>query len=82
VRNGIMHDAETRSRWRVEKTVPTTVIPQKDTNGDYQLNRTQFHGALKAAFEDWVARLRGGDVACREKMRMRMDEIIAKHYAR
>lgn len=81
VRNGIMHDAETRNRWLVEKTVPRDVILRKNKNGDYQLNRTKFHGALRAAFDDWIAKLRGGNPALRGKMRKRMNEIIAKHYA-
>ena len=82
VRNGIMHDAETRNRWLVEKTVPSDVIAQKRENGDYVLNRTKFHGALKAAFKDWVAKLRDGDAELRGKMRERMTEVIAKHYAK
>jgi hypothetical protein len=81
VRNGIMHDAETRSRWIVEKTVPGDVVVQKNEQGDYVLNRTKVHGALKTAFKDWVAKLRGGDAALRGNMRKRMNEVIAKHYA-
>jgi hypothetical protein len=46
-------------------------------NRDHQLNRTKFHHALKATFEDWIADLRaGGDAALRGKMRDRMDQII------
>lgn len=81
VRNGIMHDAETRSRWVVEKTVPRQVIAQKNKRGDYVLNRTKFHNALKAAFGEWVKKLRDGDAAMRDNMRKRMNEVIAKHYA-
>jgi hypothetical protein len=81
VRNGIMHDAETRNRWLVEKTVPRDVVAQKNRNGDYVLNRTKFHGALKAALKDWVAKLRDGDAGLRGNMRKRMNEVIAKHYA-
>ena len=80
VRNAIMHDAETRNRWLVEKTVPRDVILRQNKNGDYQLNRTKFHGALRAAFDDWIVKLRGGDATLRDKMRKRMNEIIAKHY--
>jgi hypothetical protein len=82
VRNGIMHDAETRNRWLVEKTVPRDVIARKNKNGDYVLNRTKFHSALRAAFKGWITKLRGGDVALRGKMRDRMNGIIAKHYAK
>jgi len=81
VRNGIMHDAETRNHWLVEKTVPRHVIAQKNKRGDYVLNRTKFHSALRATFGDWVKKLRDGDAAMRSKMRKRMDEVIAKHYA-
>jgi hypothetical protein len=45
VRNGIMHDAETRKRWLIEKTVPHDAIAQQTKNGDYVLNRTKFHRA-------------------------------------
>ncbi len=81
VRNGIMHDAETRNRWLVEKTVPQHVIAEKNKRGDYVLNRTKFHIALKAALGDWIKKLRDGDAAMRNKMRKRMNEVIAKHYA-
>jgi hypothetical protein len=80
VRNGIMHDAETRSRWLIKKTVPRTEVVQRDKNGDYALNRTKFHSALEAAFEGWLAALRAGDVTLRKNMRRRMDAVIARHY--
>jgi hypothetical protein len=81
VRNGVMHDAETRSRWLVRKTVPRDAIVRKNKDGNCELNRTKFHNALKAAFKDWVAKLRSGDAALRGRMRQRMNEMIAKHYA-
>ena len=80
VRNGIIHDAETRSRWCVQKTVPSSVLPERSTAGNILLNRTRFHDALKDAFADWVGRLRGGDSALRARMRDRMNEIRATHY--
>src|SRR5665213_558054 len=69
VRNGLIHDAETRKRWLLGRTVPSGVVPQLKKSGEYQLNRTKFHAALKATFEDWVAKLRGGDGSLRGKMR-------------
>jgi hypothetical protein len=81
VRNGIIHDAETRSRWLIEKTVPHTAVPRLNKQGDYVLNRTKFHGALKAVFAKWIAELRAGDATLRKSMRQRMNQIIAKHYA-
>jgi hypothetical protein len=80
VRNGIMHDAETRSRWLVEKTYPRYAVARENKNGDYVVNRTKFHRALTAAFKDWVAKLRGGDTVLRKNMRLRMQEVISKHY--
>jgi hypothetical protein len=81
VRNGVIHDAETRKGWLVEKTVPRDAITKKNSHGDYVLNRTKFHKALEATFGDWIAKLRAGDADLRKKMRARMDQIIAKHYA-
>jgi hypothetical protein len=81
VRNGIMHDAETRNRWLIEKTVPRDTIAQQGKNGDYVLNRTKFHGSLTVAFDVWVGKLRKGDAALRGKMRDRMNGIIEKHHA-
>jgi hypothetical protein len=46
----------------------------------YVINRTKFHKAVISTFEDWIAELRGGERTLREKMRLRMDEIITKHY--
>ncbi|PYT30077.1 MAG: hypothetical protein DMG57_09485 [Acidobacteria bacterium] len=37
VRNSIMHDAETRKRWLVGRTVPRGVIPPIKKTGEYQL---------------------------------------------
>jgi hypothetical protein len=81
VRNGVIHDAETRQGWLVGRTVPSGIMPQTDKNGGYRLNRTKFHGALKATFEDWIAILRAGGSPLRGKMRDRMNQIIEKHYS-
>jgi len=80
VRNGLMHDAETRRGWLVEKTVPHSVVPKKKKDGHYVLNRTMFHQALSQTFEDWISELRSGDLTLRKNMRDRMNQIIAKHY--
>ena len=81
VRNGIMHDAETRRGWLVEKTVPWNAIAKKDKDGNYVLNRTKFHKAMTAVFEEWLRSLRAGDPTLRKNMAERMNQIIAKHYA-
>ena len=79
VRNGVIHDAETRRGWLVGKTTPSSVTPQRDKAGGYKLNRTKFHYALKGTFEDWIARLRADHPGVRAKMRDRMNQIIAQH---
>ena len=78
IRCGIIHDTETRKGWLIRMDTEETV--RKDQSGNLVLNRTMFHERLKEAFEAWITKLRGGDVALRENMRCRMDEIIKKHY--
>jgi hypothetical protein len=80
VRNGVVHDTETRKGWMIRMT-PQTQIIEKDAFGIWILNRTMFHSALKTAFEQWLAKLRAGDQTLRENMRRRMDEIIDRHSA-
>jgi hypothetical protein len=82
VRNGVIHDAETRKGWLIARASPSGVVPQTNPNGGYKLNRTKFHHALTATFNDWIAKLRAGDAASCAKMRDRMNQIIKKHYAR
>jgi hypothetical protein len=82
VRNGLMHDAETRSRWLIEQTMPRDAIIARNDSGDHILNRTKFHQMLKAALEDWLVKLRDGDQMLLENMSKRMNEVIRKHYAR
>jgi hypothetical protein len=79
VRNGVIHDAETRKGWLVSKAIPPSVVPRLERDGGYRLNRTKFHAALKATFADWISKLRAGDADLREKMRNRMNEIIGSH---
>jgi hypothetical protein len=57
IRNGLLHDAETRGGWLIRKSDPRQKI--LDRRGDqYILNRTKFFKALKAEFCDYLARLR------------------------
>ena len=81
VRNGIIHDTETRRKWIIHKTEPRNKILEKDAEGNLVLNRTMFHQALQAELNDWISRIRRGDKTAREKMRQRMQEIIAIHFA-
>lgn len=81
VRNGLMHDAETRGLWLVEATIPKEAIVRGDAGSGYVLNRTEFHKAVRGTLQDWLDSLRTGDKDLRINMRKRMDEIIARHYA-
>lgn len=80
VRNGLIHDAETRNHWLVEMTVPKTSIAESNPAGGYMINRSKFHKAVRDTFRDWVDLLRSGDASLRARMRERMNDIIAKHY--
>jgi hypothetical protein len=77
VRNGILHDAETRHCviWRDE---PEDKIIEK--HGDqYALNRELFYGALKAEFESYLREIRSphsAELRCR--FVDKMDELVNK----
>jgi len=79
VRNRLLHDTETAGNWLIEKDIPMGKIVEKDSSGNFRLNRTRFHNALRKDFEDWITRLRNGDQDLRKNMRKRMEEAIAKH---
>jgi hypothetical protein len=77
VRNGILHDAETRRCviWREE---PEGQIIEK-LNGRYALNRKLFYEALKAEFESYLCELRDPNKAeLRDRFLKKMDEIVKK----
>ena len=44
----------------------------ENKNGDYPLDRTKFHGALRAAFDYGIANSEAVDPTLRDKMRKRM----------
>jgi hypothetical protein len=79
VRNGLIHDSETRARWLVKRIGPEGVIVWTNGQG-IQVNRTLFHRALTGVFDSWLSSLRRGDRDLRRNMKNRMDEIIRKHY--
>ena len=78
IRNGIVHDSETRKGWLIEKTVPVGRILDGNASSGYRLNRTEFHKAIVAEFDAWLEKVRRGDNEARQKMRDRMKEIIEK----
>lgn len=75
IRNGIAHDGETRKGWLIEKTVPKGAILEK-MQGQYRLNRTNFHEAVVAEFDRYLTEVRSGDHDARKKMRNRMEDIL------
>ena len=78
VRNGIIHDSETRAGWIIRPGHPDGQVLTKTGKGT-SLNRNAFHRALKHELDTWLARLRNGDKKLRDNMKNRMTEIIEKH---
>ncbi len=62
VRNGIVHDSETRGKWLIERDRPSAGTVEKDSSGNFVLNRVQFHSELKRVPDHWLEQLRSGDV--------------------
>lgn len=79
IRNGIVHDTETRRKW-VVRLVPQEHIVEQDANDNYVLNRTMFHNALKKNLDNWLRSMREGDEGVRKKMKDRMQQIIGIHF--
>ena len=78
VRNGIIHDAETRNRWIIRPGDSTGQILSVE-NGSVSLNRSAFHSALKRELHIWLKKLRSGDKELRENMKRRMEQIVSLH---
>ena len=78
VRNGIIHDAETRRGWIIRPGEPDGNI--LTTQGrSIALNRTAFHSALTRELDAWLAKLRLSDKTLRKNMMRRMAQIIEIH---
>lgn len=73
VRNGILHEAETR-KWLIWREAPSTMVqPLED---GYALNRTMFYEAVKQEFESYLKDLRdpiNGEF--RERFKKKMKDI-------
>lgn len=59
---GIALLGTTRKGWMIRR-MPQNRIVERDAMGTWILNRTMFHETLKAAFKDWIGKLRSGDHA-------------------
>jgi hypothetical protein len=55
VRNGILHEAETR-KWVIRRDEPKGTIASPEEDG-FALNRTLFYGAVKTEFETYLTEL-------------------------
>jgi hypothetical protein len=81
VRNAMVHDTETRKRWLIEMNLPAIGIVERDSSGNFVLNRRHFHSGLRDVLNHWLERLRSGDLVGRQKMKERMLQIIEKHFS-
>ncbi len=74
VRDGILHEAETR-KWVVHRDRPPGLVAPEGRG--YALNRTQFCDALKKEFEDYTAEVsRPENAELRKRFAMKMDDIV------
>lgn len=78
VRNGIVHDTETRCRWVIRPGDPTGQILTK-SGKNISLNRSAFHRALIRELDNWLDIIRKGDKTLRKMMKQRMEQIIQRH---
>lgn len=75
VRNGILHEAETRGGWLIERSRPHEKIVEK-IKGGYILNRTAFYGALRSELDEYLDQLRDpANNDLRRNFLKKMDEL-------
>jgi len=74
IRNGILHDAETR-KWVIWREVPAVQIVAQVEDG-YALNRTLFYAAVKKEFESYLSELRNpANTDLRQRFRAKMNDL-------
>lgn len=77
VRNGILHDAETR-RWMIWREDPPNQIVASQANR-FILNRTEFYLAVRTEFDRYVAELRDpANQVLRSRFLEKMDHIARR----
>lgn len=76
VRNGLLHNGETRGDWKVRADQPRMLT--KAASGTRTINRTLFHHAIVAEFEDYCDALTNGPPDVRERFLRRMDAISGR----
>ena len=77
IRNGILHEAETR-KWVIWREEPAAKIVAEEGNG-YALNRSLFYAAVKGEFQSYLLELRDpGNKQLRQRFKKKMDELCGK----
>jgi hypothetical protein len=73
LRNGILHEAETR-KWVIWREEPATMVAPEDDG--FALNRTLFYAAVKQEFENYLAELRNpSNEPLRRRFKKKMDDL-------
>lgn len=77
VRNGLLHDGETRKDWVIKRKSTDGKILHRAESGGWILHRNDFHGALEREFSDYLRALTdpAGDATIRNNFLVRMDSI-------
>ncbi len=76
VRNGILHDAETR-KWVTWRDEPVGQIAEEQPAGGFALNRTLFYDAIKKEFESYLQKLRDpSSEDLRPRFKEKMNDIF------
>jgi hypothetical protein len=74
VRNGLLHNGETRGDWKV-RTDRREMLSKDPATGSRTLNRRLFHEAIAGEFEDYCRELEEGTADVRAPFLRRMDAI-------
>jgi hypothetical protein len=77
MRNGILHEAETR-KWVIWREEPVGEIAAQEEDG-YALNRSLFYDAVKKEFETYLRELRDpANKELRQRFKKKMDDLCGE----
>ena len=75
IRNGILHDAETR-KWVIWRDEPTGRIVEQEQDG-FAVNRSLFYAAVKQEFESYLREVRDPTKEnLRQRFKKKMDDLV------
>jgi hypothetical protein len=78
VRNGLLHDGETRNGWLIKAT-PKYALLDPQPGGFFVVNRRRFHAALIGEFEGYVGELRDpAQKALRKNLVAALDDLCKR----